>query len=146
MILDKIKGIIMNKIKILALSSLLCSSIASASAPCTGLEIKLKNNLADDLLISTLKLNGAEIQPGGIQQINGKTEQVFTVNNSLENVPMTGEFVLHTLSIPSKEVRIQFDLKNAGLVCEHKDNSPDSDFDLSKTRLIGQVQYTINNK
>lgn len=124
----------------------LVSSMTFASAPCTGFDIKLQNNLDENLQISSIKLQGAELNPTDFKQLNAKTDQIFTVNNSLDNVPMTGEFVLHTLSLPAKEVRIQYTLENSGLVCEHKDQSIDGNFSLDKTRLVGQVQYSINNK
>ena len=136
----------MNKIKLACLTSLFFTGVVSAAIPCDGFELKIKNSLADDLLVTTIKLHGAELQPAGIQKIDSKLEQVFTVNSSAENVPMVGEFVFHTISLPSREVKIQFDLKNSGLICEHTDNSPVSDYEVSKTRLPGKVYYTISNK
>lgn len=136
----------MNKLKLACIASLLASGIAQATTPCNSFEIKVKNNLADDLLVTRIKLHGAEIQPGGLQKLDAKTEQVFTVNNSAEGVPMAGVLVFHTISLPSKEVKINFDLKNAGLICEHTDTSPESDYAVEKTRLPGKVNYSISNK
>ena len=136
----------MNKIKLACLVSLLSTSIAYATTPCDGFEFKLKNNLADDLLVTTIQLHGADLQPGGIQKIASKTTQAFTVNSSKADVPMNGEFVFHTISLPVKTVKIQFDLKNVGLICEHSDHSPASDYSVEKTRLPGSVNYTISNK
>jgi hypothetical protein len=134
----------LNKIKLACLVSLLSSSFTYASTPCDGFELKIKNNLADDLLVSTIKLNGADLQPGGIQKIDGKSSQVFTVNSSAENTPMAGEFIFHTISIPSKTVKIKFTLNNLILVCEHADISTVSDYAVEKTRLPGSVNYTIS--
>ncbi|TAL65212.1 MAG: hypothetical protein EPN84_01880 [Legionella sp.] len=136
----------MNKIKLACIVSLLSSSFAYASPSCDGFELKIKNNLADDLLVTTIKLNGADLQPGGIQKIDGKTAQVFTVNSSAENTPMVGEFVFHTISIPSKTVKINFNLNNTALVCQHDDKPVDSDYAVESTRLPGSVSYTISNK
>lgn len=136
----------MNKLKLVCIASLLATGIAQASTPCDGFEIKVKNKLADDLLVTGIHLQGAEIQPGGIQKINANTEQVFTINSSAEAVPMTGNLVFHTISLPSKVVKIQFNLKNSGLICEHTDTSPDSDYSVEKTRLPGKVDYSISNK
>ena len=140
------KGSTLNKIKLACIGSLLCSSFVYAASPCDGFELKIKNNLSDDLLVTTIKLNGAEIQPGGVQKIDGKTSQVFTINSSVENVPMNGEFVFHTLSLPIKTVTIQYSLENASLFCEHTEKSPQSDYSIEKTRLPGAVHYTISNK
>jgi len=136
----------LNKIKFACLVSLLSTSFVYSATPCDGFELKIKNNLADNLLVTTIKLNGAEIQPGGIQKIDGNTSQVFTVNSSAQDVPMVGEFVFHTISLPSKTVTIQFTLNNAGLICEHTDTSPTGDYSVEKTRLPGSVNYTISNK
>ncbi len=135
----------MNKIKIACIGSLLFSSFAYASLPCDGFELKIKNNLADDLLVTTIKLNGAELQPSQIQKIDGKTAQVFTVNTSAQDIPMIGEFVFHTISIPSKTVNIKFNLDNYGLICEHTDKLSESDYSVEKSRLPGSVNYTISN-
>lgn len=140
-----LKEIFMNKFKLAGIASLLATGIAHAT-PCDGFEIKVKNNLADDLIATKIHLDGADIQPGGIQQINGKSEQVFTVNSSAEDKTIAGEMTFHTVSLPSKKVSIKFTLKNSGLVCTHTDTSPASDYSVEKTRLPGKVDYSITNK
>lgn len=136
----------MNKIKLACFTSLLAASIAQASTPCNGFEIKVKNNLANDLVVNSIQLNGAELQPGGIQKISKRTEQVFTVNNSSEEGTMAGKLLLRTLSLPSKEVKIEFDLKNAGVVCEHTEHSPAGDYAVENVRVPGGVNYSVSNK
>lgn len=136
----------MNKIKLVCLASLLSSSFVYAASPCDGFELKIKNNLADNLLVTTLKLNGAEIQPGGIQKIDSNTAQVFTVNSSANEVPMVGEFVFHTISLPLKTVTIKFTLNNSTLFCEHTDISTSGDYSVEKSRLPGSVNYAVNYK
>lgn len=138
--------IIMNKVKLACIASALSASIAHAAPSCDGFEIKINNHLADDLLVTKVHLNGAEIQPGGIQKIDGNSAQSFTINHSTEDLVMSGDLVFHTISLPSKEVKIRFDLKNTGLVCEHTDFSPESDYAVDKTRLPGKVNYSISNK
>lgn len=135
----------MNKIKLACMASFLAAGLAQAATPCDGFQIKVKNQLADNLVVTHIKLKNAVIQPRGIQKINGKSEQIFTVNRSTASLPMVGELVFHTISLPSKKVKISFDLTNSGLVCEHNDTSPDGDFSLEKTRLPGKVNYTITN-
>lgn len=138
----------MKNIKLAILTSLLTLStgMAYAEPACNQFEVKINNSLSDDLLVTTINMDGANLQPGGIQKINGKESQVFTVNASQEGVPMSGEFIFHTISVPSKVAKIKFDLKNSGLICEHTDQSPDSDFSLFRIRLPGKIEYTINNK
>ncbi len=130
--------------------ALLVSSIVTGSAfaapSCDGFQIKLKNNLADDLIVTSIKLNGADIDPGMFEKLGSKSEQVFTVNHSKENVLMKGEFNLHTLSLPSKTVKIKYTIENKTGFCEHTDKSPKSDYAVEKTREIGQVKYSINNQ
>lgn len=59
---------------------------------------------------------------------------------------MNAEFVFHTISLPSKEVKIQFALKNSKIICEHTDKTPASDYSVEKTRLPNKVEYVIFNK
>ena len=136
----------MNKIKLACLASLLIGGVASAAPSCDAFQIKLKNNLADDLLVTTIKLQGAQIQPGNFEKLSSKSEQVFTVNSSAENVAISGEFVLHTISLPSKTVKIRYTLENTLAACVHTDNSPASDYAVDKSRTVGEVAYSINNQ
>ena len=136
----------MNKFKLAVLATCMVSGLGHAATSCDGFEIKVKNALADDLLVTSLRLQGAELQNKGFQKIDSKTEQVFTVNKSAENVPITGEFVFHTISLPVKTVKINFDLTSKGLICQHDDKSPASDYSVGKLRLPGKVDYTISNK
>ena len=136
----------MKKIQILLLTTLLSTGMVFAGTPCNQFEIKISNKFSDDLLVTTIDLKGADLQPGGIQKIGSEKSQVFTVNGSTENTAMNGEFIFHTISLPSKTVKIKFDLNNAGLICEHTDQSPESDLPVEKTRLPGKVEYTINSK
>ncbi|KTD19098.1 hypothetical protein [Legionella jordanis] len=135
----------MKKFKLACVSSLLLAAgLAKAGNPCDSFEIKVKNNLADDLVVRKIQLQGADLQPGGIQKINSKSEEVFTVSNSAEKIPMKGELILNTISLPTKEVKIRFTLENSGLICKHDDNNSQSDLGLEKTRLPGKVLYTIH--
>lgn len=131
------------KITLVCLSSILTAGLAHATAACNGFEIKLKNNTADDLLVHKIELNGAEVQPGGIQKINSRAEQVFTVNQSVDGRLMEGIIELHSITLPSKSVTLKFQLKNQLLVCQHDDAGSSSDYGLDKTRLPGHVTYTI---
>jgi len=135
----------MKKIQMVCLASLLSTGIAHALTPCDGFEIKVKNNLTDNLLVSKIKLNGAEIQPAGLQQIDSKTETVFTVNASEANTPMKGELIFKTISLPSKNIHFNFDLSNQVLACLHTDHSTNDDYSIGITRLPGHVTYTIGN-
>lgn len=136
----------MNSIKLTSIALILGlgSSLASAH-PCDGFQVKVKNDLSDDLLASSIKLDNANISPGGIQKLDKKTEQTFTVNNSAENATMAGEFVFRTISLPSKKVSIKYTLENKGLICHINTIALDGDYFVSKTRLPGHNIYTIHN-
>ncbi|MBA3536513.1 MAG: hypothetical protein H0T84_07885 [Tatlockia sp.] len=137
----------MNKLKLACIASLLATGLSvNAATPCNGFEIKIKNHLADDLLVTKSSLIGAQLQPDGVQKISAKTEQVYTINNSAAGVAMKGDLILHTISIPTKEVKIQFDLNNGTLACKHTDNSPESDYTLTKVRVPGKVEYIVSNR
>lgn len=136
----------MNQFKMAALSTLLLSGVASADPACNGFQIKIKNNLAEDLLVSRINLTGADIQPGSFETLKAKSEQVFTVNGSNVDIGMDGEFALRTIALPSKSVKIRYSLANQGPVCEHTEYSPVSDYAVEKSRGVGEVTYNINNQ
>jgi len=134
----------MRNLKKLAVFSVLSLAMGIAhAAPCNGFEVKIKNNLPDDFLVSKIELQGAELQPSGFQKLNGHSEQVFTVNNSKDDKKMTGTLEFHTISLPSKSVTVRFDLENKTVLCAHDDKGSGGDYPVNKTRLPGQVAYTI---
>lgn len=137
---------VMNKFKFLLIASAFAAQSAIAKPACDGFEITVKNKLADDLYATTLKVNGADLQPNGFEKLNSHSQQAFTINNSNANVPMHGEMTFHTLSVPSKTVSIQFSLDNKNVICKHNDLSPATDYAVEKTRRLGKVTYTISNK
>ncbi|MBA4697237.1 MAG: hypothetical protein H2069_07615 [Legionella sp.] len=133
----------MNKLKLACLATCLVSGIASAAPSCDGFQLKLKNTLNEDLLVTTIKLDGAQIQPGLIEKLNANSEQVFTVNGSAENLPMVGEFRLHTISVPTKTLVIKYTMDNKTAMCEHTDQSEPTDMGIEKSRTVGGVEYLI---
>ncbi|CDZ76798.1 hypothetical protein BN59_01074 [Legionella massiliensis] len=135
----------MNKLKITLIASALWTSVVSAAPSCDGLIIRLRNNLLDDLLMTTNNLTGAAIQPKFFEKLKGKSEQILTINGTSEEVPMAGEIVLYTITLPSRVIKIQYTLENKLAYCEHTDKSIQSDYIVQKNRNIGEVQYSINN-
>lgn len=133
----------MSKIKLLGLSSLFVSSSATAAPACSGFELVIKNKSTDDLFISIAQLSGAEISPIGLKKIDKNATQVFVVNNSKSKETMSGEFNLHTISIPSKDVKIKYSLSNSWGICKHTQEQVVSDFNVGKTRSLNKVTYTI---
>jgi hypothetical protein len=132
----------MNKLKYALMSSLLVAGIAQAGTPCNNFEIKVKNNLSDGLVARSISLQGADIKPKAVHQLNTNAEETFTISNAI-NPTLQGELIFNTISLPTKEVKIRFDLSNTGAICEHSDHSQSNDLNLSKTRLPGKVTYTI---
>lgn len=135
----------MKKIQLVLASSFLALNIANAATPCDGFQINVKNNLQDNLMISTIKLNGAEIQPSGLQSLDSKAERSFVVNGSNANTPMTGEFIFHTISLPMKTVHLNFNLTNELLICSHVDHSTNDEYAVGVSRMPGQVTYTLGH-
>ena len=126
--------------------ALLVGSSMVFALPCDGFKLNVKNNLADNLVVTSVKLDKADLTPGGIQNIEKKTEQPFVVNNSPENSSFKGQFVFHTLSLPSKKIKINFELENKGLICEYTALSQFGDYTVNTARLPGQVDFTIENQ
>lgn len=134
----------MNKIKIACFSSILATSIANAGVPCDGFEIKIKNNTSDDFIVHRIDLEDADIQPNTVQKLDAHTEQVFIVNHSEDGKTMNGNFEFHSISLPTKKLTIQYELKNKQLICHHNDKDIDGSYSVKKTRLPGNVTYTIS--
>lgn len=131
----------MKTTKLLGLGLLFISSLVMASPACTGFKLKLKNT--DDLFITDVKFYGAELSPAVVNKDKSRSEHLFTVNNTAEDLPMYGEFVLQTLSLPKKTVTIGYTLENKGLICEHNVMEAYSEIPVNKTRTLNQVAYTI---
>lgn len=136
----------MNKFKTLCLASSLLVGFGTAHAngACDGFELKIKNHLPDDFLVTSVKLNGGRLQPTVLEKLKGNSDEVFTVNNSSSEHSMAGEIKLQTISLPSKNVTIKFTLENKGLYCEHTNDIAGGDYPVSSTRLPGGVNYDIN--
>lgn len=137
--------LIKNLIKIIGLTAILSTANAYAGNACEGFQIKLANGLEDKVAITTLKIEGdkASFQPQGISIIEKKSDAVFTVTQATEE-PMHATISFHSLSIPNKSMEIKFTLTDKNLYCEHDQEEMDgSNVQLEKTRLPGQVSYTI---
>lgn len=134
----------MNKIKLACISSILATGIAHANiSPCNGFEIKLTNNLADDLVATTVKLEGGKILPSSIEKLPKRSVQVFTVNESLEAVEMAGQLKFYTLSVPVKIIKIDFILKNEGSTCKYTEKPVQGDYPVAQALTPTGVAYTI---
>ncbi|WP_131782948.1 hypothetical protein [Legionella gresilensis] len=135
----------MKKVKLAGLIAAFVPFMASAH-PCDGYEIKLRNNLIDDLLITTVKLQGGKLNPSGMQKLDSQTEQVLTVNKTSAAGVMKGEIVFHTISLPSRTITIRFNLVNDHQTCKHTDTSPPSDYIITRTSQSDKINYSINYK
>jgi hypothetical protein len=133
----------MNTTKLLGFCALFISNLVMASPACTGFKLKLKN--INDLSIKEVKFYGAELSPVVNKETKNHSEHLFTVNNTTNDLPMYGEFVLKTISLPKKTVTIGYTLENKGLICEHNLMETYSDIPVNKTRTINQVAFTITS-
>jgi hypothetical protein len=131
------------KIKLACVASIFAAGLANAGTPCNGFEIKVKNNLSDNLRVLKVQLVGADIQPDNISKIEKKSEVAFIVNNSESH--MYGEINFQTVSLPSKAFKIRFDLRNALLRCDHDDKTgrESNGIPIDNSRSVGKVTYTI---
>ncbi len=136
----------MNKIKLACISTLLIAGLSHANTPCNGFEIKVKNELAEDMKLAGASLVGAQITPNASQILGSKQEHVFTVNGTVEEIPMSGELVYNTVTVPNKSVIIRFSLNNSHLHCHHRDTSPVNEYTVSHHRFPGSIDYSIINK
>ncbi|MDP3267416.1 MAG: hypothetical protein Q8M40_00060 [Legionella sp.] len=136
----------MKSIKLFSALYFLAINWVYASAPCDGFTISLENQLSDDLLVTRFNLDGAQLLPTNLQKLKGKSTQSFRVNHSDQGIPISGEILFHTQSVPNKLIAIQFDLRNSSLICEHNDLSQVSGVLLKKARSPEQIEYVISEK
>ena len=67
------------------------------------------------------------------------------MNHSSDELPMLGEFTLHTVSLSSKKVEIKYTIESKGTFCIHTDFSPEGEYGVEKIRGVGEVLYSITN-
>ncbi|MBA2711601.1 MAG: hypothetical protein H0U57_13555 [Tatlockia sp.] len=136
----------MKKFKLACISTLLLVGVAHANTPCNDFEVKVNNELAEDLNLSGATITGAQINPNSSQILTSKQVQVFRINGSSADVPMSGELIYNTLTIPNKTIIIRFSLNNENLHCHHRDTSPVNEYTVSHHRFPGSIDYSIVNK
>lgn len=134
----------MNSIKLACFIFVCSTSLAQAAVPCDTFQVVIKNQSSDNFLSTKIHLGGAAIEPDGLHKLNSKSSQIFTINKSQIDVPMAGEMVFHSITLPIKKVTIKFDLNNYGLLCKHDDRTSGSDYSVEKTRSPNSVEYIIS--
>lgn len=138
----------MNKFNLAALTFLVGTNVAlAAPLPCDGYKINVKNDLADNLLATTLKLSHAELNPSSIHKIESHKEELFLVNNTPEKTTMVGEFSFHTISVPVRDVKIKFELANRDGMWKFTPTKIDGDYHTTVVDTKnGLVNLTIVNR
>ncbi len=131
----------MNALKTIALTLCLASSVASA-LPCDGYQVIIKNNLSHSLMASTLKLDNANLVPGGLQKIYKKSEKALTVVNS-GKVVMFGSISLHSLSLPSHTIKVNYTLENKDSYCVFKTTVTEGFYSVGSSVLPEQALFII---
>lgn len=136
----------MNKLKLCFSILLLVTGVSQAeTSACNNFKITVKNDLSDDLVVRGIEVKGAKISPNKLQKLTNNSEQVFIIKNVGKAKKITGELTFNTISVPTKESTLKFELQNRKLACEHTDYSPKGDFALTKMRVPGKgVNYTIS--
>ncbi|MFA5960313.1 MAG: hypothetical protein WC785_07330 [Tatlockia sp.] len=131
------------KYKMLAigLSSIFAVGVAQATTHCNGYEIRIKNNLSDNLIVDKMDFTGADLQPSKVFKIDRTSEIVFIVNNTSKK--MNADFAFHTFSLPRKEVSIRFDLTNVLLRCDYDDRGIESNVAVDASHSGSKATYTI---
>ena len=132
----------MQKIQISCLGLLFATGMISAAVPCNNFEILVRNKLPYPLMSTKVKLNGAEMNPK-LLEIDSKAEKGFIITGSNSKIPMTGELIFKTVSIPVTTVHIEFNLTNQVFLCEHSSKKTDNPFAVSHARGHNHVTYSI---
>ena len=136
----------MNAVKKLGLASGLAFGLmgmAQAGSVCSGFQVKLKNTLPDDFVITNVQMTNGNLQPGAGQTLRGKSEQIFVVNDASKKEAIFGEFSLSSVSLPVKNVKIKFRLKDHALYCGHHTQDKSGDYTVKGHRSPGRITYTL---
>lgn len=133
----------MNHSKLIGLSLLLASSTMQA-APCDGFQLRVENQLVDNLLATTLDVKHAKLTPHVFDTIKSNSVEVFTVSQSELNVPSDGKFHFHTEGFPSHKVKLKFRLTNIDNVCQIENFTSPGKYNISFNNADGKATYTIS--
>lgn len=135
----------MNTFKIACLVPLFAIGASHAiTVPCNGFKITVHNELTEQLVVSHAHLTGAILVTDSSLSIDANKKQIYTVGESVEGGVMSGVLTFNTSTIPNKSMNIKFNLTNRDAICELEELPSTGNLSLSKTRLPGGVNYTIN--
>lgn len=128
---------------------LLVSSIAfgvsnAATAPCNGFKINLENKAHEQLIVDGVSLTNGTINSVDPQLIEVNKKATYTINSTIEGNVMAGEFFVHSLTEPSKQVRIHFNLTNKDMVCEVNNKSQAGTLKTGFHRVLGGLNLPVS--
>lgn len=115
---------------------------AAGTTPCNGFKIDLKNHTNQQIVIDKVLLRNGTMTSVDPQLIEVNKTSTYTVGSTIENAVMEGEFLVHTLG-QQKELRINFNLTNANLVCELSNTMQQGSLHTSFDRVPGGVILPI---
>ena len=130
-------------VKVTGLAGILCVSNLYAGCICEGFQVKIKNNLQDDIEVTQLMIEGGQFDPHGTPIISKKSEGAFTLTQ-VRPGPMLATVAVESKSTPKKAFEIKFTLEDKNVVCIHDHISQVGNVNIDKTRKIGEVVYTID--
>jgi len=116
---------------------------AFANGICDKFELYLKNDSADDLVISSIHLSNAQFEPGHLDILKSNSAQKILVNHANKDAVMEAKLKLHTVSLPSKKVTLRFNLEDKGAYCAHSDQGSSGDLPFEQQRYLGGIEYKL---
>ena len=120
------------------------ASHAMGTVPCNAFKIYLKNHAQEKLVVDSVYLSDGTISSVDPQLIEVNKNALYTVNSTNEGSVMQGEFLVHTLSDPKKELKINFSLTNKNVFCEVGNKSQAGALNTSFRRLLGGLSLPIS--
>lgn len=120
-------------------------SNAAGTAPCNGFKINLKNHTQQKLVVDSVLLSNGTMNTLDSQLINVNDAALYTVNGTLENNTMTGEFLAHTAEEPLRDLRINFNLTNQNVLCEVGNTSQKGSLHTSFDRVLGGLTLVVKD-
>lgn len=118
-------------------------SHAAGTAPCNGFKINLSNYTHQKIVVDNVLFTKGTLTSLSSQPIDLNDTALYTVNGTVENDVMQGQFLVHTIDQPFKELRINFNLTNKDVYCEVSNTAQEGSMHTSFDRVLGGLSLPV---
>lgn len=132
----------MNKLfATVGLISILASGSLYAENACQGFRVKIKNNLEDDIRISSTKIEDGKFEPHGVITIGKKSEGIVYLAKANSSF-MLATIGAQQLNFPFSTFKVTFTLTDSNSSCVHKPVTHEGNMHV-ESQDSNEVVYTI---